>query len=600
MEINVLNSDLQKIAIIDNYTSLIWSRRYYDIGALDLEIDATNENISIFRKGNYITRNNDDGVYIIKALEIDTKENGDNHLIVGAYEIKELLQRRIIWNTVVFSGTAENYIRKLITDNVINPTSQARRISNFNLKSAKGYSEGIDQQVSYDNLADKIIEVCTTYGYGWKVTLENGRFYFDLYKGVDHTVDQDENVRLLFSPDNENIISTKYKTDDSNFKNVALVGGEGEGVDRKKRTIGSAAGLERFETFIDASGLSTNTEEGDLVDYYNALIAEGKEKLSEQAVVSSFEGEVDLNQYKYKVDYNLGDIVTVRNEFGIQANARITEVIETWDDEGYTVEPKFEYYEPIDFEVPVEGALLTENRMMLLSESGGTPITTEDATNGIKISELDELLAVDDGCCLPVVHGTGTRKVRLGTIFDKIRSWLGNGTLTIKRNGVLVNTFAANQSSNAEVNIEVPTKTSQLTNDSNFIMGSNHGTFAICSKDDGGTTPFYFLVAKTLVSSQAGNIDALEIEGAAWGGVSDPPKHYHALIRTRTNISVTQIGSTPIHLDFYSSGGMINVYVKLTSSYERATLTIKGTSAVTVYGGALPNVTPSGTFITSV
>ena len=46
---------------------------------------------------------------------------------------------------------------------------------------------------------------------------------------------------------------------------------------------------------------------------------------------------------------------------------------------------------------------------------------------------------------------------------------VNNGTLTIKKNGTNVATFAANQSSNATANITVPTKTSDLTNDSGFI-----------------------------------------------------------------------------------------------------------------------------------
>lgn len=41
----------------------------------------------------------------------------------------------------------------------------------------------------------------------------------------------------------------------------------------------------------------------------------------------------------------LGDIVTVQNEYGITMNARITEVIETFDENGYSVSPKFEYEE---------------------------------------------------------------------------------------------------------------------------------------------------------------------------------------------------------------------------------------------------------------
>lgn len=53
---------------------------------------------------------------------------------------------------------------------------------------------------------------------------------------------------------------------------------------------------------------------------------------------------------------------------------------------------------------------------------------------------------------------------------------VNNGTLTIQKNGTNVATFGANQSTNATANITVPTKTSQLTNDSNFVK-SNSGAF---------------------------------------------------------------------------------------------------------------------------
>ena len=53
---------------------------------------------------------------------------------------------------------------------------------------------------------------------------------------------------------------------------------------------------------------------------------------------------------------------------------------------------------------------------------------------------------------------------------------VNNGTLTIQKNGTNVQTFTANQSSNATANITVPTKTSDITNDSNFVTSS--GTVA--------------------------------------------------------------------------------------------------------------------------
>ena len=48
---------------------------------------------------------------------------------------------------------------------------------------------------------------------------------------------------------------------------------------------------------------------------------------------------------------------------------------------------------------------------------------------------------------------------------------VNNGTLTIQKNGNNIQTFSANQSTNATANITVPTKTSDLTNDSGYITG---------------------------------------------------------------------------------------------------------------------------------
>ena len=53
---------------------------------------------------------------------------------------------------------------------------------------------------------------------------------------------------------------------------------------------------------------------------------------------------------------------------------------------------------------------------------------------------------------------------------------VNNGKLTIQKNGSSIGTFTANQSSNATANIIVPTKTSDLTNDSNFVSKTDYAT----------------------------------------------------------------------------------------------------------------------------
>lgn len=74
------------------------------------------------------------------------------------------------------------------------------------------------------------------------------------------------------------------------------------------------------------------------------LLDRGYNTLAGYGVVTSFEGIVQPDvTFTYKEDYFIGDLVTVRNSFGIQVSARITEVTEVRDDNGYRIEPKFEY-----------------------------------------------------------------------------------------------------------------------------------------------------------------------------------------------------------------------------------------------------------------
>lgn len=80
------------------------------------------------------------------------------------------------------------------------------------------------------------------------------------------------------------------------------------------------------------------------VIYQGYLVNRGYEQLGEFGAVKSFEGTIEPNTtFIYKEDYFLGDLVTVQNDFGITVQARIVEVVEVEDDNGHSVQPKFEY-----------------------------------------------------------------------------------------------------------------------------------------------------------------------------------------------------------------------------------------------------------------
>lgn len=110
-------------------------------------------------------------------------------------------------------------------------------------------------------------------------------------------------------------------------------------------TVGGSE--QKVATFEITTSDGESTEKITVTDYTYLLLirATGKNKLAEHIKTQEFNGEVDtVDTYEYKKDYDLGDIVKVANEYGIETAAQITEVTESENsDSPYTVEPKFEY-----------------------------------------------------------------------------------------------------------------------------------------------------------------------------------------------------------------------------------------------------------------
>ena len=435
MDIVVLDKNLERIGLIDYCTSVIWANRYKEVGDCELYVRASNEALNLLRKGYYLTRDDDDMVCQIKKVELDTDAESGNYLIVTGIDVKGFLDQRVIWGTRNCDGNVEDFIRLLVNQSLGDPALSARQMRKANgqrmfyLGYKANFTEVIQEQVSYANIGEKVRDYCAKYGWGNKVVLSDGAFYFSLYKGTD------KSNEVIFSDDYENLRATKYAEDDTNIVNVALVGGEGEGSDRTRNVSGYAEGTERYEIFVDAKDISKTITWGDLkalyptreqggvgsiqqrgsagtyywvyeMDYidiaivdanqltelkaafptgteitkdgnlyyrvYSAEIADlpsntmddgddivlrdivysvyllnrGYEKMAEFGSIVTFEGSVEPDiTFIYKTDYNIGDTVTVENEYGITVTARIVEVVETYDENGYNIEPKFEYME---------------------------------------------------------------------------------------------------------------------------------------------------------------------------------------------------------------------------------------------------------------
>lgn len=349
MDIYVLNKELKIVGIVDSYISIIWTTRYFTYGDFELYISADKTMLELLKVGRYLVRDKDiksDGFYnvmMIKNREIVTNAEEGDHLIVTGYDLKSIIHQRVIPEQTILSGEVETCIDSLIDENIINSSINARNVNNLiigNNTIINTYT--MKQQITGKNLGEAVTDICTTYGYGYDVYINNGNFVFYVYEGANRSYGQTTNPYVVISSQYDNLLSSDYQVKMDDFANVAVVAGEGEGTARKKVTVGTAQGLERYEVWLDSRNTSSNDGEITEEEYNQLLYEEGVETLSELQVTTSFTGEIDSTiNYVFNRDFFLGDIIQVENDYGIKAKTRIIEVIESEDETGQQVIPTF-------------------------------------------------------------------------------------------------------------------------------------------------------------------------------------------------------------------------------------------------------------------
>lgn len=352
MDIYVLDGLNGIIGIVETFESSIWAVQYYSQNDFQLIVAGSDTNIALLQEGRLLVRAEDmtdneyHNVMMIKKIQLDYDTEKGWILTITGKGLKSLVGRRIVWNQITMTGSVEKAIRQVITDNVINPKDTSRKINNLKLGTEQGFTDTADIQLLGENIAEWLESTCQAYGYGWDVYISNGYYVFYLYKGTDRSFNQDVVPPVIFSPEYDNLLSSSYSYNKDDYKNAALIGGEGEGINMRTATIGTATGLDRYETFIDGSSVSSNGEIITVEQYTQLLKNYGQEQLSDTAFVETFDGEIIPDGvYKINEDYFLGDLVQIVNEKGIQAVPRIIEIIYSEDDTGTAVIPTFSEWE---------------------------------------------------------------------------------------------------------------------------------------------------------------------------------------------------------------------------------------------------------------
>lgn len=350
VDLYIYSPDFALLGIVDTASSIIWTNRFRECGEFELYVPASAAINELLQEDHLVTlASGSDMVGIIEAVEIQTDDENGDYITVTGRDLRSILARRIVWEQTILTGNLEAALRQLVMDAFISPAIPERRYDKLALAEAHGYTETVETQYTGAELLEAIMEICAAYGYGFKMTMtpenpvQTGGIVLDFYKGADRSADQSENPRVIFSEDHGNLVASKYTRNKTEYKSVALVAGEGEGTARRTATVARStdqSGLHRRELFVDARDVSSNEGEVADTEYLAQLSDRGTASLAEAALVESMEGTIQPDKmYTYGQDYSLGDTVTAINKYGIQASGTLLEVVEVWDDTGYTFTP---------------------------------------------------------------------------------------------------------------------------------------------------------------------------------------------------------------------------------------------------------------------
>lgn len=320
MRIDVLDADtLARVGWVDVWVSLYWDSPYYSEGSFTLEVRPTTENLQLLQEGRWLVRS-DENPRIPMRICSRANQNEDANLVVSGYPATWLLTKRVSAVTVK-NQNAESAMRSLV--------SAAKPWPRLALGTEYGFDTTFEKQTS----GGTVFDYCKTIGQacdlGFRIVLDgkgsSKRLLFECFRPTF-----DPNRR--YSPKWGNLLNSGWSFSDTDYANVALVQGAGEGDERATVWVGdvNATGSDRREMYVDARDVQPEDGETSTSQSYLEKLADrGGEKLLAQLRTGSIEFDVDDDTLQ------VGDVLSASlPQLGYTAMVRVADIITQSEDSG--------------------------------------------------------------------------------------------------------------------------------------------------------------------------------------------------------------------------------------------------------------------------
>lgn len=269
-----------RVDVIRTYTFVQYTDYFNDVGTFTVKVPITEKSLpNLMVEGNYILFEKLGDKLEMGVIKYFHKEGLETPTVeIKGYMFSHILSYRTFQKTFKLYGRVFDIQRDFITKMFINCDDLRRQIDEFML--ANEYATDTPKiqfcQTGSD-AAETLKEMNEPYNYGFalvpaiaKYNPVTGRnqnivnYVFHQYVPVNRTIGNEQgNDPVVFDMELSNLSDLMYEVDATQSKNIAVVGGEDVGQNRKVIEVGvsSLSGVDRNELYVDARDLQMEEEE---------------------------------------------------------------------------------------------------------------------------------------------------------------------------------------------------------------------------------------------------------------------------------------------------------------------------------------------------
>lgn len=337
MNLALMDKDFNIVKYI-SFINLQWIRRYYEPGEFNVQLPASEYDSSAV----YLFTKDRPEVGLIQKRQYADGYDGKVMQLSGYfYEYK--LNDKITYPRFNASGNIEAVARTIISTYKEDiPILQLGKANDPLLGSS------ITKESTGDGLATVIYELLQTQELSIRCLYDyvNNSMSAVVWQGKDRTQDQDVNSFVVFSEGFRNMQNEEIIIDNSNFKNYAVVIGNGRYEEGNQIEVivdlRSNKNVYAQKLYVDQTGQTYDETKQTLNEFKEQLRQAGIEELAKYTDITSVSFDTIDRGLTYMKDYDLGDKCdVVLDSIGESYTVRIIEVTEVFKENKHTISLQF-------------------------------------------------------------------------------------------------------------------------------------------------------------------------------------------------------------------------------------------------------------------